>query len=202
MKKEHPVWEDHLREQYPEIAKIFSPEAPLPRLYMRCTSIPLSVTQVVAGQMLSKKAADTILDRVEVRAKAENRQPWELEPEVLRELGLSKSKAATITSFGEYYRNNTAEIEAWPSLKYGELKKSICTHKGLGEWTASVLALYHFGFEDVFPDKDGIIRRAMGLVKEKYGLAIDPAKAKPYRSYLALALWRAVGSGALADDAP
>lgn len=197
MKKKRTAWETHLRKQYPEIGEIFSPREPLPKLFMRCTSIPLSVTRVVAGQMLSKKAADTILARVEARAAADKKQPWELAPETLRELGLSKSKAVTITNFGEYYRNNTAEIEAWPSLPYDQLKKSICSHKGLGEWTASVLALYHFGFEDVFPDKDGIIRRALVLVKDKYTLTIDPAKAAPYRSYLALALWRAVGSGLL-----
>lgn len=58
----------------------------------------------------------------------------------------------------------------------------------MSDWTASILAIFHFGHEDVFPHNDGSINRALskiGYVPENF----DPLPAALYRSYLAMYLW-------------
>jgi len=61
-------------------------------------------------------------------------------------------------------------------------------HWGLSNWSASILAIFYFGFEDVYPENDGSIRRVTRLLEQK-GITFDPEQASPYRSYLALYLW-------------
>ena len=51
-----------------------------------------------------------------------------------------------------------------------------------------MLAIFYFGFEDVYPLNDGSIKRVTNLLEQR-GIKFEPEKAAPYRSYLALYLW-------------
>ncbi|AQM71145.1 hypothetical protein Vca1114GL_04728 [Vibrio campbellii] len=146
--------------------------------------------QTVIGQMLSRKAAETIFNRVESRIQVVGQLGF-LKEEDFTSCGVSKRKAKSILLLIERETIEPDYFESWRTLSYIELQNVINEFWGIGEWTASMLAIFHFGNHDVFPYKDGTIQRALSLL-EAQGIKINPELASPYRSHLALYLWQMI----------
>ena len=80
------------------------------------------------------------------------------------------------------------------------IARSRIAQTGPSHGPAAILAIFHFGHEDLYPEGDGSLKRAEKLLGIKHlvsGYKIQPELASPYRSYLALYLWRALGEGNL-----
>ena len=188
-----------LQAQYPSHAQVLDKVATIPRLRRRDMALPEAVVRVVTGQMLSSKAAQSIYQRVRSRAsELELDGSWLLDYESLRSCGLSGSKARTLCEFGAGVGADANALDHWYSLSPEKLAEEIGGHKGMGPWTSSIIALFYVGHEDVFPYADGSIKRAIGLLEGKRRskkFRVDPELAAPYRSYLALYLWRALDAG-------
>lgn len=73
-------------------------------------------------------------------------------------------------------------------MESARLFAEVNKHWGLSHWSASMLAIFYFGLEDVYPINDGSIKRVTSLLEQR-GIIFEPEKAAPYRSYLALYLW-------------
>ena len=186
--------------QYPEIEPIFRVKL-VPRLKPREVHLGEAIVEVVIGQMLSGKAADTIYARV--ASKRNQKQlagSWQLSAADLRRCGLSRSKTRTIREFGAALEKSPAMLDEWRVLPPEDMMREVKSFWGMSEWTASILALFYLGHEDVFPKGDGTLVRALDRIAKAptmSRLRLDPAKARPYRSYLALYLWQAIDLGAI-----
>ncbi|MFA8436904.1 MAG: DNA-3-methyladenine glycosylase [Marinifilaceae bacterium] len=190
----------YLIDIYSECSELFKKVDLVSPLSSSSQSITSALVRIVIMQMLSEKAANTIYTRVKKVAEENGKQDWELSLEEYRQAGISQTKAETIVRFADYYRENERAVDNWRDLKEDDLIGEITKHKGLGQWTASILALSHFGKEDVFPSNDGILKKAIGLLKTNWGVELDPDKASPYRSYLAFYLWAMMDRGLLDLD--
>ena len=138
--------------------------------------------------MLSRKAASTIIHKAEILAAQEGKNEIALLSEKeIQSCGISSSKAKAIKLFAEQYFNDVNRYENWRNLESVRLFAEVNNHWGLSHWSASMLAIFYFGFEDVYPVNDGSIKRITGLLEQK-GITFEPDKAAPYRSYLALYL--------------
>ncbi len=193
-----------LYESYPDRSEFFDRLDTLATLKPRDESIPNAVLRTVVGQMLSSTAARTIYSRLVDRARTkESVETWVLSPEEMRECGLSRSKCRTVVEFRERYLQNPDSIEAWPTLSFEELQNEVNSYWGMSNWTASIISLFYFGNEDVFPREDGSIQTSLRLLKDQFpsksrsNKEIDPDGCRPYRSYLALALWKGLDDGVL-----
>ncbi len=198
----------HLQTCYPELADLLGRVATVPKLKRRDMPLPEALVRVVAGQMLSAQAAATIYERVRLKA-AERRLAgsWLLDHDSLRACGLSGGKARTICEIAVRVGRDPAALDHWYALPPDELTAAIKAARGLGDWTASIIGLFYVGHEDIFPHADGSLQRAMVLIEERLRAGgrrgkrrFDPDRAAPYRSYLAMYLWRALDSGMLAPD--
>lgn len=180
-----------LSKSYPRYREFFELVEIPNRLVKRQDSVPNAVLRLVVGQMLSGQAARTIYGRIVEKANNKGIDyPWMLQSNDLRQCGLSRSKCKTIKEFRKRYLNDTNSIDNWDKLTVHDLEKAVIDNWGMSYWTAGVLAIFHFGHEDVFPKGDGSLRKALSLIKRKYGgRQINPKHASPYRSYLAIALW-------------
>jgi DNA-3-methyladenine glycosylase II len=148
-----------------------------------------AVTEIIVSQMLSRKAAGTIIHRAESLAiKRDKNEIALLSPEEMRSCGISSSKAKAIKLFAEHYYSDVEKFENWRNLDGSRLFYEVNKHWGLSHWTASMLAIFYFGLEDVYPVNDGSIKRVTRILEQE-GITFDPEKAAPYRSYLALYLW-------------
>ncbi len=190
-----------LIEAYPAIQHIFTPV--IPKIRPRRIHLGDAVVRVVIGQMLSAQAAGTIYARVASCARQGRLNTWELGESELRGCGLSRAKSRAITEFGAALRRDPNLVNNWRRMSAGRVTKEISAFWGMSNWTASILALFYLGHEDVFPRDDGSLKRALSLLEKSSGIRpklLEPERACPYRSYLALYLWRALDSGTLIGD--
>ena len=150
----------------------------------------IALPRIVVRQMLSGKASQTIIDRAEKLASEQGLPYFAALSEVdLLGCGLSRAKAATVKRFADAYESCPQAIEAWQGMSASELLVTIKKHKGIGEWTASILAMFHLGHEDIFPLGDNTLRKTIMRMADQ-GVVIIPERATPYRTYLAAYLWQ------------
>lgn len=189
----------HLRSAYPQHVDLFGPPGKLTLLERRPGPVPEAIVRIVTGQMISTAVARVLYQRISDTAAAKTGgRSWQLGYDDLKRCGLSNAKCRTITEFALRYAQQPAVIDAWTELPAEALFEAVSSFWGMSNWTASILGLFYFANEDIFPDRDGTIKKALRMLSEDKGLPpIDPLRASPYRSYLALALWKAVDEGAL-----
>ena len=185
----------YLIEQYPEFGHVIDKVDVLSIDNSGKTSVADAVTQTIIGQMLSKKVAQTIYKRVETaRLKKNLKGAWNLSSTELGAQGVSGRKARSIIEFGQIYDKNPEYYESWRTLSYDELKTVVTAQKGLSTWSTDILAIFYFGLKDIFPEGDGTLKRAIKILNDDYyhQSEFDPDKAKPYRTFLSLYLWRMI----------
>jgi DNA-3-methyladenine glycosylase II len=83
---------------------------------------------------------------------------------VLRALGLSASKAATLRRAAEAIRSGGVDEAALEALASQDAAKVLCGIKGIGPWTATIILLRGLGRLDVFPMNDSSVIRNLTLL--------------------------------------
>jgi len=186
---QHVIIKNRLIDSHPLLIDYFARLPEIQRLEPKDITVLDAVSKIVIGQMLSRKAASTIIHRAEsLAAKEDKCEIALLSEQDMRSCGISNSKTKAIKLFAEQYFNDEEQYENWRNVDSAELFAEVNKHWGLSHWTASMLAIFYFGFEDVYPVNDGSIKRITRLFEQK-GITFEPEKAAPYRSYLALYLW-------------
>jgi AraC family transcriptional regulator, regulatory protein of adaptative response / DNA-3-methyladenine glycosylase II len=72
----------------------------------------------------------------------------------------------------------------------GETRAALMEIPGVGDWTASYIAMRALGDPDVFLPGDAGVRHALA----RLGTPADPERWRPWRSYAVLHLWRSTRS--------
>lgn len=181
---------EQISSNYPDLSTYIVELPVIQKIVPKDISVISAASKTVIGQMLSRKAASTIFQRAESLAVANEKSEIALLSEdELRSCGISAAKTKAIKLFSEQYYSDIDSYENWRNLDNATLFCEVNKHWGLSNWTASMLAIFYFGFEDVYPEHDGSIRRVTSLLEQK-GITFEPENAAPYRSYLALYLWK------------
>ncbi|GEM_PF-5012604 len=175
---------------YPELSDLFNSTDTPGMVTVKTENIPEAMVTVIANQMLSGKAATTIIGRVKSCAAENNKPVWQLSYNQYRECGLSNSKANAIIEFSDYYVNNINLINNWFKTDTNEVIKQITSVKGIGIWSATIIAIFYLGKEDLFPYNDGTLIKISKRIEDKYNIVFDPEKASPYKSYMAMYMWQ------------
>ncbi len=157
----------------------------------------------VVGQQISAKAAASIYDRLLALFDGRTPTPAELlavEPERLRECGLSGRKVEYIRDLAAHVESGELELERLGVLSDDEVVNEITAIRGFGPWSAHVFLMFCLERPDVLPVGDLGIRRA---VQVEYGLDELPAAdeltriAEPWRPHRTLAciyLWESLSN--------
>lgn len=157
------------------------------------TPFPVHLARSVAGQQLSVKAARSIWERVEtacaqtplIEAFCEGRA------EELRACGLSNAKVKTLLAIGQAAREGRLDGEALRSLSPAQRAAELTSLWGVGQWTADMANMFWFGEPDIWPDGDVAARKTLERLTSPRRKTVRTAERfAPYRSYLALYMWR------------
>jgi len=188
----------HLRQVYPFLVPLFDHVGDVPVPTRTSGTVDDAVIKIVIGQMLSGKAARSIHERVLQACAAAGCPAWELPDETLRSAGLSGRKVRTIREFAAGMTTRADEIAQWPTMPFQDLRRSVSSFWGLSDWTASILAIFHFGHPDVLPLSDGSIVRAIKYVEQHLmppdeRFVVD--LASPYGTYLSMAFYASLDEG-------
>ena len=149
----------------------------------------------VAGQQLSVKAARSIWSRVAAAAGDVPLVDFFIEPNqaVLRSCGLSGAKARSLCQIAEEARAGRLEAEELRGLDPAERTRRLTTLWGVGQWTADMVSIFYFGEPDVWPEGDIAARKTLErLTSLRRKTLRTAARFAPYRSHLALYMWRHV----------
>jgi DNA-3-methyladenine glycosylase II len=155
----------------------------------------------VIGQQLSVKAAATIYGRVLELFGNQTPKPealLEIEPERLREAGLSGRKVEYVRDLARHVLSGELELERLGELSDEEVIGEITAVRGFGVWSAQMFLIFFLGRPDVLPTGDLGIRRAVQIAYGLDGLP-DPAELteiaepwRPRRSLACLYLWESL----------
>lgn len=161
------------------------------------------LARVVVGQQLSTRAASTIWGRVEALGAAEQQSvpglALHLPDAALLGCGLSAGKLKTLKALAEAEAAGELQRQRLARLAPEARASALTALRGVGPWTADMIALFYFRDPDIWPLGDLAVRKTFEryLAKQRrYDLSSAAALFAPHRSVLALYLWR------IADNPP
>lgn len=166
-------------------------------------SLARYLARVVVGQQLSTRAASTIWGRIEALGEAEN-QPvpglaLNLADARLLACGLSGGKLKTLKALAAAEAAGELERQRMARLAPVDRTAALTALRGVGPWTADMIALFYFRDPDVWPLGDLAVRKTFERLlagQRRHDLNSAAALFAPHRSLLALYLWR------IADNPP
>ena len=189
----------------PMIAKLIdrygTPDGLLERRGRRPGDAYGALVRSIVGQQLSTRSARAIFGRLIGIFDDRTPTPRELldvDPQALREVGLSRAKVAYLRDLAERVEDGELDLEGIAELPDEDVAAQLTQVKGLGPWSVQMFLIFHLGRPDVLPVGDLGIRRA---IQDQYGLDEPPDAAemeriaepwRPNRSLASLYLWRSL----------
>lgn len=148
----------------------------------------------VVGQQLSGKAAESIWDKFLSLANGRDVLKFIQSTEIalLRECGLSAAKAKALKEISDAFLSGRIIENSLFDLDHIERSRQITSIWGIGQWTADMLNIFYFGEQDIWPEGD---LAAVKTLEEFTTRKSIPAKFRPYRSILAMYMWKYRDSG-------
>jgi DNA-3-methyladenine glycosylase II len=197
--RSHREWleeaRSHLRHADPVIARLIS-ERPAfdPRAWLAQLP-PMDLYGAllfqVAGQQLSVPATRRILGRIEGLFGGRLPTPAQLlvvDPEKIREAGLSWRKVGTLRDVAERFTNGELDEAVLSTLPDDELMERLTAIPGIGPWTVQGALIIALGREDVVLPGDLALRKAIQAayridhVPTEQEVLTIADKWRPYRS--------------------
>ena len=156
----------------------------------------LTLVRSIVGQQISNASAESVWARLEnAVGNMDPESVLEVNPETMRECGLSYRKASYIIGVAEKWKSGMGDID-WESLSDDEVMESLTSLKGIGPWTSEMILIFSLLRADIFPMGDiGAIRTIERLYNN--GEAMDKSEItkiteswKPFRTVATWYIWR------------
>ena len=178
----------------PELERAIAQTGPVELTANQALPFAEHLCRAVAGQQLSVKAARTIWSRV-LENKPDNQSLMayfaEASPDSLRGCGLSSAKAKTVGAIAQAALSGQLDAAELSLMSPPERTDRLTALWGVGPWTADMMNIFYFGELDIWPDGDLAARKTLEKLTSKRRKTVrTAARFAPYRSYLALYMWR------------
>jgi DNA-3-methyladenine glycosylase II len=164
----------------------------------------------ITSQQLSVKAAATIYNRVVELCDGHLKPDIVLQQKEkdLRQCGLSYQKISYLMSLAEHVKNKSLKLRSLKNQSDQDIIDQITSVKGFGAWSAQMFLIFALGRPDIWPIHDLGVQEGARLYDEillKKPTSRPSAKElniwgdrfKPYRSCVALLLWKLKGDQAV-----
>ncbi len=100
----------------------------------------------------------------------------------VEEVGLTRSKGAAIRALAQAHHDGIVDFET--PAEFASATATLRAIKGIGPWTAAMIAMRCLGDPDAFPANDLVIQRVLAEPGD------DPTAWRAARAYLTHCLWR------------
>ena len=183
----------HSKKKNPDLHKTIKSIGPIRIILRNKTDLPTLLCRSIAGQQLSVKAASTIWGRLQHQAEGKDviRHIRQTQPDVIRTCGLSAAKTKAMFAVAEAKSQGLLNVNKLKKMDMAKRNQTITSIWGVGDWTANMLNIFYFGEKDIWPDKDVVVRKKfISLTKENSDSIQESEIFSPYRSYLAMYMWR------------
>jgi DNA-3-methyladenine glycosylase II len=165
---------------------------------------PLShlVVRTVVGQLVSTAAARSIMNTLlAAHGDIDGIIAWAmLTPEdALPTHSLSRAKRKAIAHWGRYLAQHGDPRARWEGLDAEALVTEIMAMRGLGRWSAHMIAIFGFGHPGIWPEGDAGVMRVARVVFKRMKPATIRKLIAGHESHVALCCWEVLDRGKLAE---
>lgn len=164
------------------------------------------VARVILGQQVSVSAATTLSGRLaqkfSIRIETSLEQLTHLpihsstiagvSLDEICKLGIVSTRAQAIKEIAQLIESGELNLE--PNADIEQILFRLKNIKGIGDWTAQVIAMRALAYPDAFCTLDLGIKKALGLTKNKE-LEIIAEQWRPWRAYACMHLWSGLEDG-------
>tara|TARA_Y100000589_G_scaffold320050_1_gene349483 strand:- start:1072 stop:1686 length:615 start_codon:yes stop_codon:yes gene_type:complete len=163
-----------------------------------------SLIKIIINQQLSNKVANVIFSRLKkMFSSSKIISPdciLKTNVEDLRKIGISYTKINFMKNLAIKVKNNTKIFYYWKKLNDQDAKNEIQKLNGFGPWSSNIILLFYMGRLDIFPEGDSTLKKGyQKIFNKKLDKDFSQVKwAKPYRSILAIYIWKWVDNGMIA----
>ncbi len=154
------------------------------------------LSRAVVGQQLSTKAARSIWRRVTSAASADGPSVTgfftSANAEQLHQCGVSRAKVTALCGIFEAERAGRLSSETLSALDRSERERQLSRLIGIGPWTCDMASIFFYCCPDIWPEGDVAVQRTFRRLVGRRKPEPAARRFAPYRSYLALSMWRVV----------
>lgn len=157
--------------KYPPFKKLISLIGPLRYNIPIWPSINDAVLYAVIGQMLSVSASAAIIERLYKNLGSSDAVLQWAQKNCYNKgpvRGVSQRKRKALAAWRVYANDNYGRWKSWMSMPLNEYRDEICGIWGFGRWSADMIAIFHLGRMDVWPETDTGLQKAYKTVFKKY----------------------------------
>jgi 3-methyladenine DNA glycosylase/8-oxoguanine DNA glycosylase len=156
------------------------------------------LARTIAYQQLAGRAAETIWSRVRALCLEEftPEAVLRLDPQALRDAGLSGSKALSLLDLASHTGDGRLRLDRLGRCSDDEVIDQLTRVRGIGPWSAQMFLMHELGRLDIWPTGDLGVRTGFARA---YGLDVTPTpkelaaageRLSPYRTVAAWYCWR------------
>ena len=153
------------------------------------------ISRAIVGQQIFAQAARSIWVRVTAAVSEANVGVPEFAGDFaddLRACGVSASKVRALQSIRLAEREGLLDDGHLQTMTPDEIANDLMTTRGVGPWTCDMALIFYFRFPDIWPEGDVAVQRTFAGLIGRRSPERAAATFSPYRSYLALSMWRIV----------
>jgi DNA-3-methyladenine glycosylase II len=156
--------------------------------------LAVHLARAIVGQQLSTKAARSIWARIEAAAALAD-QPLAVflrqqNGAALRACGVSSNKLKALLSIGAAAEEGRLDGALVRAMDHRARSVHLRQIWGIGQWTCDMAAIFYCHDEDVWPAGDVSVQRTFAKFIGPRQPADAAQRFAPYRSVLALYMWR------------
>ena len=197
----HALFVREARKISPAFGKTIETIGPIGFQGRRTRDFATHLARIVVGQQLSTLAAKSIWTRVE-NAAAHLPRTMDLFVESnegsLRACGLSGAKTRALLGLHEADAAGQLNARKLARLAHEARCEALVKLRGIGPWTADMVSMFYFHEPDIWPLGDLAVRKTFERfvsTHARYDIHSGAARFAPYRSFLALYMWRIANNG-------
>ena len=193
------------KKHHPEIAKLLKANGVLAIEARDEKDLFNFLARTVTGQQLSTAVAKTIWGRLKKYASENKTSLKKLcikkNEAKLRACGLSKNKITALIGLHKAFENKEISKQKILKADYEGITEMVASLWGFGQWSADIVAIFYVCHADIWPVGDGAIVRGVKKYAGDSESSIDVANYySPYRTYLALHIWKGLDAEKLAKS--
>lgn len=185
----------------PALSRALTTHGPIGYPRRSTQDFTVHLAKVIVGQQLSTLAAGAIWKRVlEATAHAARPPEFFIEDNALRlrACGLSGAKVEALLSLRAAELAGALDARALRRQDHVTRTASLTRLRGIGPWSADMVSMFFFREPDIWPLGDLAVRKTFDRYVSghpRLDLHSGAAIFAPYRSFLALYMWRIANNG-------
>ena len=181
-----------LSARHPRLARLIELARPIERVVPDQRPLSHLIVRTIVGQLVSTAAARSIMSALlEAHGDVDGIIAWAMRtPEdAPPSHSLSRAKRKAIAHWGFFLRDNGDPRQRWRELPANDLIRHIVALRGLGPWSAHMIAIFGFGHPEIWPEGDAGVVRVASVVFKGMRKPTVRRLIKGHETHVALCCW-------------